>query len=203
MQGIDLSKWNGKIDFKKVKESGVDFVILRAGYGKEISQKDPRFEEYYREAKKVGLHVGAYWYSYATTVAGARAEALTCMQVLAGKQFDFPIFYDVEEKKQFALGGELLTEIVYEFLTTLERAGFFAGLYMSKSPLTSYMPPNIGKRFALWVAQYAKKCTYKGDWDIWQSSSKGSVPGISGRVDLDTCELDFPTLLISKHYNGY
>lgn len=203
MRGIDLSKWNGKVDFKKVKESGVEFVILRAGYGKEIQQKDPRFEEYYREAKNAGLHVGAYWYSYATNVEGAREEARTCIQVLAGKQFDFPIFYDVEEKKQFALGRELLTEIVYEFLTSLERAGFFAGLYMSKSPLTSYMPSNIGKRFALWVAQYAKKCTYKGSWAIWQSSNEGRVPGIYGVVDLDTCEFDFPSLLISKHFNGY
>lgn len=202
-KGLDLSKWNGKVDFTAVKDAGYEFVILRAGYGKEISQKDPRFEEYYRGARAVGLAVGAYWYSYATTVDGARREAETCLEVLKGKSFDFPIYYDVEEKKQFSLGKDLLYAIVVKFLHTLEEAGYFAGLYMSKSPLTSYMPANIGKRFTLWVAQYAKKCTYSGPWAVWQKSSRESVPGINGNVDVNECTVDFPSIIKGAHLNNY
>lgn len=101
-KGIDVSQYQQNIDFKKVKASGVDFVIIRAGYGKYAHQKDPYFESHYKAAKAAGLKVGAYWYSYAATVVEAKAEAQTCINAIKGKTFEYPIYFDLEERSQFA-----------------------------------------------------------------------------------------------------
>ncbi|MBR5939596.1 hypothetical protein IKZ77_03645, partial [Candidatus Saccharibacteria bacterium] len=121
---IDVSKHNGVIDFSQVKAAGYEGVLIRAGYGKDIKQKDPYFEINYKSAKSVGLHVGAYWYSYTETVKGARDEAITCAQVLAGKTFDLPIYYDIEEKRQIEQGSVFLGEIISEFCDYMERLGY-------------------------------------------------------------------------------
>lgn len=203
LKGIDVSKWNGSIDFSKVREAGYDFVIIRAGYGKDSRQIDPLFERNYLLAKNAGLSVGAYWYSYAITPEDAKREADTFLETVKGKRFDFPLYMDVEEKKQFSLGRDLLGLVISDFLTTLENAGYFAGLYMSKSPLTQYLPQDIGERFSLWVAQYNIKCTYKGPFGIWQKSSRGNVPGVTGHVDIDISYVDFPKVIKTHHLNGY
>ena len=92
--GLDLSKHNGTIDFDEIKKNN-SFVILRAGYG--TSTKDPKFEEYYKQAKAAGLKVGAYWYSYALNVNDAKTEAKKCLEVIKGKQFEYPIYIDMED----------------------------------------------------------------------------------------------------------
>ncbi len=98
--GIDVSEWQGVIDWEDVKASGkVDFVILRAGYGKYASQKDKQFERNYSECKRLGIPVGAYWYSYAVTEKEAKEEASACLEVLADKKLDYPLYFDLEEKK--------------------------------------------------------------------------------------------------------
>ena len=97
MKGIDVSVHNGTIDWQKVKDTGIDFAILRAGYGRFESQKDTKFEDNYAGAKAVGLSIGAYWYSYATTPDEAKQEAEVCISILNGKQFEYPIFFDLEE----------------------------------------------------------------------------------------------------------
>lgn len=203
MKGIDISKWQKNVDFNKVKASGIDFVIIRAGYGKEVSQKDPYFDQNYEKAKAAGLYVGAYWYSYADSDAAAHQEALACLKVIEGKQFDMPIYYDVEEKKQFAKGKQFCDSIVTVFCSALEAAGYYAGIYMSASPIKTHLSDNIRKRFTIWVAQYAKKCTYNGDYGIWQYSSKGKVAGISGYCDLNECYVDFPSIIKKGGFNGY
>ena len=104
IRGIDVSKWQGNINFQKVKDSGISFVIIRAGYGKLPSQKDKCFEENYCKAKASGLDVGVYWYSYAMSVDEAREEAKACLSVIKGKQFEFPVYFDLEEQKQFSKG---------------------------------------------------------------------------------------------------
>ena len=100
-KGIDVSQHQGNIDFGKVKAAGYDFVIIRAGYGKYASQKDPYFEQNYAGAKAAGLNVGAYWYSYADSTANAKLEAEACLQVIKGKTFEYPIYFDLEERSQF------------------------------------------------------------------------------------------------------
>ena len=142
-QGIDVSQWQGNIDFSKVKAAGIKFVIIRAGYGKYISQKDPYFEQNYKRAKAAGLNVGVYWYSYANTAADARAEADVCLQVIKGKQFEYPIYFDLEERSQFNKGAAFCSSLVTAFCDTIEKAGYFAGLYISRSPLTQYISADV------------------------------------------------------------
>ena len=96
-KGIDISKYQRNIDFNAVAASGVEFVIIQAGYGHDISQKDPYFEQNYAAAKAAGLKVGAYWFSYASDPEDARKEAIICAEAIKGKQFDFPIYYDLED----------------------------------------------------------------------------------------------------------
>lgn len=98
ISGIDVSEWQGHVDFNAVKASGVKFVLIRAGYGRSASQEDRYFAEHYTQAKAAGLQVGAYWYSYAVSPADAANEARACLTVLGNRHFDFPIYFDLEEK---------------------------------------------------------------------------------------------------------
>lgn len=202
MKGIDVSKWNGNdIDFGKVKRSGYDFVIIRAGYGK--GKKDPCFDRNYACAKLAGLKVGAYWYSYAETVNDAIIEAEYCAQILSGKQFELPIFYDVEEAKQFKKGKQFVENIIYAFCENLEKKKYYVGLYMSKSPLEYYVSHETRQRFDVWVAQYSNTCGYKDGAIIWQNSSKGKVDGIRGNVDTNIMYKDVSGVIVKKHFNGF
>lgn len=201
MKGIDVSYHQGKIDWTKVK---ADFAILRAGYGKVLSQKDKCFEEYYAGAKAAGIPVGVYWYSYATTIEGALQEAQTCLQVIKGKQFEFPIFFDMEEKKQAALGKAKCSEIAKAFLSTVEKTGYWVGLYSYKSFLETNISEYVRKRYAVWVAHTGvKKTTYGSPYGMWQYSHTGNVDGISGDVDLNECYVDYPALIRKKGLNGF
>ena len=168
-KGIDVSQYQQSIDFKKVKASGVDFVIIRAGFGKYANQKDPYFESHYKAAKAAGLKVGAYWYSYAATVAEAKAEAQTCINAIKGKTFEYPIYFDLEERSQFAKGRAFCNSLVKTFCNALEHAGYWAGLYISRSPLQQYISASVAKRYALWVAEYGSRCNYGGTYGMWQS----------------------------------
>ena len=200
-KGIDVSEHQGIIQWNKVN---ADFVIIRAGYGKVISQKDKQFEANYTGAKSRSIPFGCYWYSYATTPDEARQEASVFLDVIQGKQFDYPVFYDVEEQKQFNLGKEKLSAIIRAFMEKLEAAGYWVGLYMSASPLSSYVTEEIRKRYAIWVANYGvSKPIYTGDYGLWQYSSTGKIDGISGNVDLDYSYVDYPEKIKAKGLNGY
>lgn len=206
---IDVSKHNGVIDFNQVKEAGYEGVLIRAGYGKDAKkQKDPYFEINYKSAKIAGLHVGAYWYSYTETVKGARDEAMACASVLAGKNFDLPIYFDVEEKRQIEQGSEFLGGIITEFCSYLERLNYFVGIYMSAAYLKA-VPMRVLVKYQVWVAQWhkegqAEKLTYNLTRPgMWQYYNKGLVPGIAGHVDLDYMLIDFPTIIRNGGFNGY
>lgn len=202
IKGIDISKFQGDIDFKKVKASGIDFVIIRAGYGRETSQKDVKFEQNYKNAKAAGLKVGVYWYSYADSVEDAKKEAKACVEVIKGKQFEYPIYFDLEEKSQFDMGKEFCSNLVKAFCNALEKAGYWAGLYCSTYYLNNYITDEVAKRYAVWVAQYNDECTYKRPYGMWQYSSEGKVNGISGNVDMDYAYVDYPKLIKAKGLNG-
>lgn len=149
--GVDLSEHNPNVDFTKLKNNGIDFVILRAGYGKVISQKDKLFEDYYIKAKKAGLKVGCYWYCYAGTQQELLIECQVFLELIKGKQFEYPLFLDIEEQKTFLIQN--LEETVINGLTILENAGYFVGLYCSNYYLDKYF--NIIKdRFVTWVANW-------------------------------------------------
>lgn len=201
-KGIDVSTWQGNIDFSKVKAAGIDFVIIRAGYGREISQKDKYFEQNYKNAKAAGLNVGAYWYSYAVSAADAVTEAQTCLKAIAGKQFEYPIYFDLEESSQFAKGKAFCNSLVKSFCGEIEKAGYFAGLYCSTSYLNNCISEDVRKRYAVWVAQYNSTCTYGGPYGIWQYGI-GKVNGISGDCDMDISYIDYPTIIKNAGLNGF
>ena len=203
IKGIDVSVHNGSIDWKKVKSSGIEFAILRAGYGRELSQKDKKFEDNYAGTKAVNIPIGAYWYSYATTVDEAKVEAQVCIEILKNKQFEFPIYFDQEEKATLDTGKANCSAMVRAFCEILEKNDYWAGLYTSRSVLSTHIEDDIKTRYALWIAEYGSKLNYSGSVGIWQHSCKGSVNGISGDVDLNTGYIDYPTKVKAAGLNGY
>ena len=203
MKGIDVSVHNGDIDWGKVKADGIDFAILRAGFGKLEKQKDEKFEQNYAGAKAVGLPIGAYWYSYAMTPEEAELEADVFLSVIKGKQFEMPVYFDLEEKKQFDLGKEQVSAIMRAFLKKVESAGYFVGLYGSASSLTTHTADDIKSWYTIWLAHWVNQTNYSGAYGIWQHSEKGKVAGINGNVDLDICYRDFPTIIKGKGLNGW
>ena len=199
--GIDISQHQGNINWGDVN---TEFCIIRAGYGRELSQKDPKFEEYYAGCKSRGIPCGVYWYSYATTPADAEREANTCLQIIKGKQFEYPIYFDVEEQNAFNTGKNNVSAIIKAFCNKIEAAGYYAGLYMSASPLNNYVTPEVRSRYTVWVAHYGvSRPSYSGKYDIWQKASTGRINGISGNVDLDECYIDFPTIIKNAGLNGF
>lgn len=203
-KGIDVSEWQGNIAWNTAKASGVEFAILRAGYGREASQKDKTFDANYSGCKAAGTPCGAYWYSYATSEEEARKEAAVCLDILKGKQFEYPIYYDVEEKKTLQLGKDRVSAIIKAFCGELEKAGYFAGLYMSASPLSNFVNEDVKRRYTIWVAHYGvSKPGYSGAYGMWQKSSTGKVTGIAGNVDLDEAYEDYPTIVKAAGLNGY
>ena len=204
IKGIDVSSWQGNIDFAKVKASGIDFVIIRAGYGREKRQNDNCFELNYRNAKAAGLNVGAYWYSYADSAEDAVKEARACMEVIKGKKFEYPIYFDLEEQSQFAKGRNFCDSVIKAFCGELEKNGYLAGLYCSTYYLNNYISNAVAGKYALWVAQYNYRCTYTANkYGIWQYSSEGRINGISGNVDMDYCYTDYQNIVKNGGYNGY
>lgn len=200
-KGIDISRYQGAPDFGKLKNK-VDFVILQAGFGRYASQKDAQFERSYSECKKYGIPVGVYWYSYAKTDADALAEARACMEVIAGKTFEYPIYYDLEEGLG-ALGRNTVSAIAAAFCNALEQAGYFAGIYISRSPAQSYLTAEVCGKYALWLAEYGSKLNWSGAVGMWQNSSTGRFSGISGDVDTDICYEDYPKLIKAAGLNGF
>ncbi len=198
--GIDISYCQTKVDWNKVT---AQFVIARAGYGRSVTQKDTMFENHYAGAKSRGIPIGAYWYSYAMDEAGARAEADACIEILKGKQFEYPIFYDVEENKQFALGRAKVSAIIRAFLERVEAAGYWVGLYSSYSALTNYVSNDIRERYAIWLAHWdVQKSPYTGAYGVWQYKV-GKADGVSGDCDLDKSFVDYPSLIKERGLNGF
>lgn len=205
IKGIDVSKYQGVVDWARVKASGVQFAILRAGYGRAIKQVDPFFTPNYKGCKAAGLPVGAYWYSYADDIAAAKLEAQTCLEAIRGKQFEYPIWFDQEyETKIKALTDQQRTDIVKTFCDILEAAGYYTGIYCSRDWLQNYLIPGQLKAYDVWVAAYGKTAgSVPLPYGMWQYSSTGKVPGISGNVDLDIAYKDYPVIIRRAKLNGY
>ena len=186
LKGIDVSEWQGTIDWRKVAKDGVQFAVIHAGYGRELSQKDEYFERNYAGARAAGIKVGAFWYSYADSVERGEQEARTCLKVLEGKRFELPIFFDQEyEKSILALSNKTRTDIVLKFLETIKAAGRPCGLYSSTDFITTKLQANRLTAYPLWIAEYGSKLHYTGKVWAWQYTDKGRVAGIKGRVDMD------------------
>lgn len=186
LKGIDVSEWQGTIDWRKVAKDGVQFAVIHAGYGRELSQKDKYFERNYAGARAAGIKVGAFWYSYADSVARAEQEARTCLKVLDGKHLDLPVFFDQEyEPGILKLSTKTRTDIVLKFLETIKAAGRPCGLYSSTDFITTKLQANRLTAYPLWIAEYGSKLHYTGKVWAWQYTDKGRVAGIKVRVDMN------------------
>lgn len=206
VKGIDVSQWQGNIDFTKVKAAGYKFVIIRCNNwdnNYNCVVKDTCFESNYRKAKAAGLDVGVYYFTWQTDAAGAKHDAELCKEYIKGKTFEYPIYFDLEWQKAFAQGKTVCSDMVKKFCDSMEKSGYFAGLYISRSPLQQYITAEVASRYALWIAEYGSKCNYNGTYGMWQYSSEGSVPGINSNCDLDICYVDYPKIIKEGGLNGY
>lgn len=183
-RAIDVSKWNGDIDYTGVKSIGINNVIIQCGYGMESNQKDPYFDKNYRKAKENKIRVGVYHYSYAKSVNEARKEANTCLKWIKGKDLDLPVYIDMEEEKLTYLGKTTLTKIAIEFCKVIEKSGYTAGVYANANWFKNYLNYNeIKKSYSIWLAQYGDKKDFS--CDIWQYTSQGKIRKNAGNFDMN------------------
>lgn len=204
-KGIDVSTWQGDIDWKKVKADGIEFAMLRSSFGKENIEKqtDNKFHQNYKNAKAAGIPVGAYHYSYAKTVEDAKKEADFFLSVIEGCQFEYPVAFDIEDASQMNLGKKLITDIIMAFCERVQSAGYYVSIYTNLDWLTNRIDMSRAKIFDVWLAQWNDKPTYTGSFGMWQYSAKGTVNGISGSVDMDRAYLDYPEIIKGAGLNGY
>lgn len=195
--GIDVSKWNKEIDWKQVAESGVEFVIIRCGYRGSSSGylvEDPYFEQNIRGAKEAGLQVGVYFFTQAIDVTEAVEEASIALTLCAEYELDYPIFIDTEgaggNGRADSLDAVTRTEVCDAFCRTVESSGYRAGVYASCNWFNNNLiSDGLGHHY-IWLAEYRKVPQYSGKYDMWQYTSKGSVAGIDGNVDLNIGYID-------------
>lgn len=207
-RGIDISKFNKVVDWRQVKESGVEYVILRAGGSDDKTHgfyKDSKFEEYYQGAKAVGLHVGAYYVHGPKmyTDADGRADAERFINILQGKQFDMPVYLDSETSK--IEDKDRITTGAIGFCKRMEEAGYYVGIYASEIyGFKNRLDLDRLATFDKWVAGYSsRKPKYVPTYGMWQYTSTSSVPGINGNVDGDIAYINYPKVIKEAHLNGY
>lgn len=209
LKGIDVSKHQGKIDWDKVKADGIQFAMIRLGYGSDVkSQDDEYFEQNVQECERVGIPWGAYLYSYAMTVEDAKSEAAHILRLLKGKKPTYPIAFDMEDadgykKKRGMPSNKTLVDICYTFLDTVEKAGYYVTIYASKYWFEHILNDPKLDRFDKWVAHWAPKCTYKGKYGMWQFTSTGRVNGIYGPVDMNYAYYDYPNIIKKAGLNSW
>ena len=195
--GIDVSKWNGDIDWNAVKNSGVNYVIIRCGYrGSSTGAliEDPKFKANIKGATSSGLKVGVYFFSQATSEVEAVEEASMVLSLIKGYNISYPVFLDVEPSggRGDSISKEVRTSVINAFCQTISNSGYTSGVYANKTWLESkFSTGNLSSSCKIWLAQYAAQPTYGGKYNMWQYTSKGKVNGISGDVDMNLSYLGY------------
>ena len=190
-RGIDVTKYQGNIDWGAVAASGINFAIIRVGYRGSSSGalvQDPYFKKNISGATKAGIKVGLYFFTQAVNEAEAVEEASMAMSLASGYKVTYPIFIDTESAsggRANGLSKSARTAVVKAFCQTVRNGGYKAGVYASKSWYANQLNASALNGYCIWVAQYNSSCTYSGKYDMWQYSSKGSVSGIKGNVDMN------------------
>ena len=218
-KGIDVSRWNHQIDaasgeyiplnWKQIKAQGFDFVILKAGSTK--SGIEPTFEMDYAGARDAGLAVGAYFYTYSTTVEGISRDAEMLLLWLDGKKFEYPIYLDLEDSSLASLGKNHLSKMCETFLCKLQQNGYYTGLYTNHTWLTTILDTaRMVTLFDIWYARYPGTSVpswneekYGKQLGMWQYSESGAISGVSGSFDLNYCYKDYPSLMKKWGLNGF
>lgn len=194
--GIDVSKWNGTIDWNAVKNSGVSYAIIRCGY-RGYTQgtlvEDPKFQSNIQGAVNAGLKVGVYFFTQAIDQVEAVQEASMVLDMVEKYKISYPIFLDVESSggRGDHIDSATRTAVCKAFCETIRDAGYTAGIYANKTWLSSKLDASALSAYKIWLAQYAATPSYKGRYDMWQYTSTGRVSGISGNVDLNISYLGY------------
>lgn len=205
--GIDVSKHNGVIDWDKVKAAGVQFAMIRAGYGQ--NNIDSKFKLNISECNRVGIPCGVYWFSYATNTAAAKREAQYCLEAVKPYRLEYPIAFDFEydsvsyaQKQGVTITKALASEIVKAFCDEIEAANYYVINYANPDYLARYFTADITDKFGLWLAAWNGKPNPPRTCQIWQYSSVGKVNGINGNVDMNRCYIDFPEVIAKAGKNN-
>lgn len=187
--GIDVSEHNGTVNWTAVKQAGVEFAIIRTGYGK--SYVDSQFRRNITQAIAQGIHVGVYHFTYALDVAGVKREAEFVLSLLKDYKIDLPVFFDFEydtvryaKENGVTLGRQAFLDHTKAFCDAIEAAGYRAGTYYNYSYYKQYYDKNALGSYVQWYAQYNATADVSG-WDIWQYSSKGTLAGCTGHFDMN------------------
>lgn len=190
--GIDVSKWQGAIEWTRVKEAGVQFAIIRAGYRGSVSGSlviDPYFERNIKGALAAGIPVGVYFFTQAIDEVEAVEEASMVLSLLGEYELSYPIFIDTEgaggNGRADGLDVDTRTQVCEAFCRTVENAGYHAGVYASRNWFDKRLHAEKLEQYSNWLAEYRRVPKYKGYYQFWQYTSGGSVDGITGRVDMD------------------
>lgn len=207
LKGIDVSKYQGSIDWSKVKSAGYDFAFIRVGYcnydGAISEGFDPYYEVNMKNAIAAGMNVGVYVYSYAKTTDAARVCANAVLEKIKPYKLTMPVAFDYEDSKTYAsLGKNNNTAICKEFLQTIQNAGYYSMIYTYTSFADSYLNMSDLSAFDTWIADYRGYVGYKGSYGIWQYSSTGTVPGISGNVDMNIAYKNYPAIISGSSGGG-
>ena len=203
--GIDISYWQQGYSYSSAKSEGVNFAIVRAGYGR---TKDSQFEVHYSNAKTQGWGVGAYWYMYAKTVEAAKQEAYACLSVLKGKQFEYPIYLDVEDASIRNLGKSTLDSMIRAFAEIIESNGYYFGVYTNKDWYQNVISgAELNKKYDWWLAQWSKSEPTILNCGLWQYGGgtnyirSNKVAGIV--TDQNYALKDYPSIIKSIGKNGF
>ena len=188
LKGIDVSTFQGDIDWEKVKNAGIDFAVIRCGFGSNIEKyDDAKWKRNADECTRLGIPFGAYLYSYAENTDEAESEAAHALRLLEGYELSLPVYLDLEDNMVAGCSNEVIGQMADVFCTALQDAGYEVGVYANlnwwNNKLTSSVFDN--PTWHKWIAQWSSECTYNGDYTMWQYTSSGSVDGISGNVDMD------------------
>ena len=188
LKGIDVSGYQGNIDWKKVKNDGVKFAIIKLGtiYDEDENSEESTFERNYNECIKNNIPVGVYVYNYCNSIEALKKGANWVLEVLNKRALNLPVYLDMEDKTIVSEGKAALTNQCNEFAKILTNAGYEVGVYANLNWFENYLEAKeFNSNISVWVAQYYKECEYEGEYDIWQYSSSGKVDGISGNVDMN------------------
>lgn len=203
-KGIDVSRFQKEINWAAVKQSGIEFAIIKAGGSDDGFYVDPCFERNYTGAKAVGMPIGAYYYvgPNCTSREDGIADAKRFLEIIKGKQFEYPVYIDVEESAPAAKTGA--TDACIGFCQTMEQAGYYCGIYASDiSGFVDRLDLSRLTQYDKWVARYGGKPTAVKTYGMWQCSSTGKIAGITDDVDLDECYMDYPSIIKNAGLNGF
>lgn len=205
LKGIDVSTWQGKIDWDKVKSDGVQFAILRAGYGANVIDK--QFVRNIKECNRLEIPCGVYWFSYAYTEEMAAKEAMFCLEAIKPYRVEYPVVFDLEydtiefaKKKGVTINKQFASKLVVAFCDVVEKAGYYAMNYANLDYLRNMFDESLLKKYDLWYARYTQNLDRKVN--LWQHTSSGKVSGIVGDVDMNISYLDYAKIIKSAGLNN-